>query len=94
MTFKAKIGKKEIQIPEVEIAQGTIVTATLANPLEIAGATGADAFQRVIQEKYEAAILFQIQRAELQKKALTTAEVAALQKQLTETQKADNKQIS
>ena len=94
LTFKAKIGKKEIQIPEVEIAQGTIVTATLANPLEIAGATGADAFQRVIQEKYEAAILFQIQRAELQKKALTTAEVAALQKQLTETQKADNKQIA
>ena len=94
LTFKAKVGKKEIQIPEIEIAQGTIVTATLANPSEIAGATGADAFQRVIQEKYEAAISFQIQRAELQKKALTTAEIAALQAQLLATQQADNKQIA
>ncbi|HPL93911.1 MAG TPA: tetratricopeptide repeat protein, partial [Paludibacteraceae bacterium] len=57
-------------------------------------ATGADAFQRVIQEKYEAAILFQIQRAELQKKALTTAEVAALQNKISSIQANDSLKVS
>ncbi len=94
LTFKAKVGKKEVQIPDVEIAQGCIITATLVNPLEVAGAIGADAFQRIIQEKHEAAILFQIQQAELRRQALSTAELAALQAKIVEANKAENIQIS
>ncbi len=94
LTFKAKVGKKELQLPDLEIAQGCIITATLANPKEIAGAMGADAFQRVIQEKYDAAILFQIQRAEVQKKALASDEIATLQAKLAEIKDAEDKQIA
>lgn len=82
LTFKAKVGKKEVQIPEVEIAQGCITTSTLVNPKEVATAIGADKFERIIKENYEAAILFEIQRADLKSKALKTEDIKKLAAQL------------
>ena len=52
----------------MEIAQGCITTSTLVNPKEVATAIGADKFERIIKENYEAAILFEIQRADLKSK--------------------------
>ena len=63
LEFKAKVGKKEVTIPAVKVADGVISTSELigqtlgsANP-----ANGDDAFQRIIKEKYDANIMFLIQ---------------------------------
>ena len=75
LEFKAKVGKKEITIPAVKVADGVISTSEMigqtlgtANP-----ANGDDAFQRIIKEKYDANIMFLIQQANVRASELKTA---------------------
>ena len=75
LEFKAKVGKKEVTIPAVKVADGVISTSELigqtlgsANP-----ANGDDAFQRIIKEKYDANIMFLIQQANVRASELKTA---------------------
>ena len=54
LEFKAKVGKKEVVIPAVKVADGVISTSELVNnTLGSANpALGEDAFQRIIKEKH------------------------------------------
>lgn len=77
LEFKAKVGKKEVKIPSVKIADGVISTSELlgktvgsANP-----SSSDDAFQRVIKQAKEAKIMFLIQQANLRASELKSAEI-------------------
>ena len=94
LEFKAKVGKKEVTIPAVKVADGVISTSELvgqtlgsANP-----ANGDDAFQRVIKEKYDANIMFLIQQANIRSSELKTAK--EFNKEVANVNEAANKKIS
>ena len=94
LEFKAKVGKKEVTIPAVKVADGVISTSELvgqtlgsANP-----ANGDDAFQRVIKEKYDANIMFLIQQANIRSSELKTAK--AFNEEVKNINEAANKKIS
>ena len=77
LTFNARVGKKEVQVPAVKVATGVIATRDLyrstitsANPC-----TSQDAFQRVNEQKFDATIKFLIQQAELRKSELKSNSV-------------------
>ncbi len=67
LTFKAKIGNKEVSVPDVKIADGVIATSTLVSNTLDGASTGqsSDAFQRIIKQAQDARIMFLINRAEL-----------------------------
>ena len=77
LTFDAKIGKKEVKVPAVKVADGVIATSELYRKtlLQSAGSQAQDAFQRVVAQKQEANIKFLIQQAELRKSELKTGSV-------------------
>ena len=75
LEFNAKVGKKTVKIPAVKIADGVIATSELLNnTLQNANpALGADAFQRIIKEQYDANIMFLIQQANVRANELKVA---------------------
>ena len=60
LEFKAKIGKKEVEVPAVKIADGVIATSELVNQTveHSATAVAQDAFQRIIKQAKEANIMY------------------------------------
>ena len=72
LTFKAKIGKKSVKVPDVKVATGIIATSELyKRTLTSANAALAeDAFQRVSEQKQQANIKFLIGQAQLRKSEL------------------------
>ncbi|MDR3061589.1 MAG: hypothetical protein LBU57_05690 [Dysgonamonadaceae bacterium] len=76
LTFSAKIGNKEIALPEIKIADGVLATAALADAGSEIPAIAPDKFQRVIKEAYDANIMFLIQQAELRSSELKKSELA------------------
>ena len=72
LTFDAKVGKKQVEVPAVKVAEGVIATSELYHrTLTTAQPCMApDAFQRVIAQKQQANIKFLIQQAELRKSEL------------------------
>ena len=77
LTFDAKIGKKQVQVPAVKVADGVIATSELWHQtlLQSAGCTAQDAYQRIVAQKQEANIKFLIQQAELRKSELKSGSV-------------------
>ena len=77
LTFDAKIGKKQVQLPAVKVADGVIATSELYKQtlLQSKGCLAQDDFQRVVTQKQEANIRFLIQQAELRKSELKTNSV-------------------
>jgi Flp pilus assembly protein TadD len=65
LTFSAKVGKKEIALPEIKIGDGVLATAALLDAGSEIPAIAPDKFQRIIKEAYNADIMFLIQQAEL-----------------------------
>lgn len=94
LEFKATIGKKTVEIPAVKIADGVISTSELVK--QTAGsantATGEDAFQRIIKEKYDANIMFLIQQANVRSSELKTAK--AFNEEVKNINDTENKKIS
>lgn len=72
MTFNAFVGKKQVEVPAVKVAEGVIATSELyKNTLAGSGACIApDTFQRVRVQKQEAQIKFLINQANLRKSEL------------------------
>ena len=72
LTFDARIGKKQVKVPEVKVAEGIVVTSELyKNTLKSAAAAIApDAFQRINAQKQEANVKFLIQQATLRQSEL------------------------
>ena len=94
LEFKATIGKKEVTIPAVKIADGVISTSELVNNTlgNANPALGADAFQRIIKEKHDANIMFLIQQANIRSSELKTAK--EFNKEVANVNEAANKKIS
>ena len=72
LTFDAKVGKKQVEVPAVKVADGIIATSELyKKTLKSAqAAISPDAFQRINAQKQEANIKFLIQQANLRKSEL------------------------
>ena len=72
LTFDAKVGKKQVNIPAVKVANGVISTSELYKRtlLSANAALAEDAFQRVSEQKQEANIKFLIGQAQLRKSEL------------------------
>ena len=94
LEFKATIGKKEVTIPAVKIADGVISTSELVNNTlgNANPALGEDAFQRIIKEKHDANIMFLIQQANIRSSELKTAK--EFNKEVANVNEASNKKIS
>ena len=94
LEFKATIGKKEVTIPAVKIADGVISTSELVNNTlgNANPALGEDAFQRIIKENHDANIMFLIQQANIRSSELKTAK--EFNKEVANVNEAANKKIS
>lgn len=75
LIFTARIGNKEVTLPEVKIGEGVIATEALASAEYTTPAIAPDAFQRIIKEKYDANIHFLIQQANIRSSELNSGDV-------------------
>ena len=80
MTFDARLGSKQVSIPEVKVANGVIATSELyrRTVTTAQAALAPDAYQRITQKKQEANIKFLIQQANLRKSELKNNSVKEL----------------
>ena len=72
MTFNARLGSKQVTIPEVKVADGIVATSELyrRTVTTAQAALAPDAYQRITKKKQEANIKFLIQQANLRKSEL------------------------
>ena len=72
LTFKAKVGNKDVKVPEVKVANGVIATSELYKRTlaTVQPARALDGFQRVINQKQEASVKFLINQATLRSSEL------------------------
>ena len=84
LTFDARLGKKQVQIPAVKVADGIIATSELyRRTVTTANAAIApDAYQRITKKKQEANIKFLIQQANIRKSELKNNSVQEFVKML------------
>ncbi|MCH5219627.1 MAG: hypothetical protein J1F20_03575 [Muribaculaceae bacterium] len=93
LDFAVTQGKKQYVLPRVPVATGVISTAALATAATVTPAASADAFQRIINEKYAADIMFLINVANIRANQLNTDAMVELQEALISANDADNRQI-
>jgi len=96
LEFNVVTKKKTYQIPSVKIADGVIATSQLASTSasEMAPVIIPDKFQRIIQEKQDADILFLIQQSKLRKTETSSADVLSLTKKIKEASASQNQKVS
>ncbi len=82
LNFTVRQGKKQYVLPPVKVANGVIATAALANAGTVDPALAADAFQRIINEKYAADIMFLINQANIRAGQLNTDAMTELQREI------------
>ena len=76
LRFNAKIKGKQVKLPEIKVADGVVATSAMASALSTDPSDAQDAFQRIIQQKQDANILFLIQQADLRSSELNKGELA------------------
>ncbi|MCF0185804.1 MAG: hypothetical protein HUJ98_04880, partial [Bacteroidaceae bacterium] len=102
LTFDAVVGKKVVNIPDVQVAVGVISTSELVKETLKSAKTSyaKDAFQRIIQAKQEATIQFLLGQANLRASELNSDNVKEFIAKLkeikdnTETNKLNNIEVS
>ena len=84
LTFDARLGKKQVKVPDVKVADGIIATSELyRRTVTTANAAIApDAYQRITKKKQEANIKFLIQQANIRKSELKNNSVQEFVKML------------
>lgn len=77
LTFTAQVGKRQVEVPEVKIADGVVATsALLGKPLSGANtAVAPDAYQYIIAQTKSAQIRYLIQQAKVRTSELKTTSV-------------------
>ncbi len=91
LAFNVQQGKKTYVLPRVAVANGVIATAALANAGSVTPAVAADKFQRVIQDKVDADILFLINQANIRDNQLRSGQMVDLQSRIKDAN-ADSRQ--
>jgi len=94
LTFDAKIKNKRVKLPDIKIADGVIATSILADAATANPAIGADKFQRIIKEAYDANIMFLIQQAELRSRELNKAEISDWKNLVENANQAPNQNVA
>jgi len=82
LAFTVTQGKKQYVLPRVKVANGVIATAALADAATVNPAVATDAFQRIINEKYAADIMFLINQANIRANQLNTDAMVELRKEI------------
>lgn len=92
LTFKARVGKKEVEVPEVHVANGVLATSDLLGNtiMESTTALGNDAYQQAIAQSKEAQIKYLVNQARVRSSELKTVSVQEFVAMLREI-KADSK---
>ncbi len=77
LTFDAKVGEKQVNVPAVKVAEGVVATSELYHQAVATAqpCVAQDAFQRITEEKLDANVKFLIQQAELRKSELQSNSV-------------------
>lgn len=92
LTFQARVGKKEVEVPAVKVADGVLATSTLIK--ETAGqgtpADATDAYQYAIKQTKQAQIKYLINQANVRTSELKSTSVQEFVKTLRDI-KADQK---
>lgn len=72
MTFNAFVGKKQVNIPDVKVANGVIATSELYRQamMQKGGCIAPDTFQRIRKERQVASIKFLINQAQMRQSEL------------------------
>jgi len=94
LDFAVTQGNKQYVLPRVEVATGVISTAALADAATVNPALAPDAFQRIINEKYAADIMFLINKANIRAEQLQTNAMTELQKEIANTVGKDNRVLN
>jgi len=94
LTFTAKVGKKEVELPEIKIGDGVLATAALLNAGSETPATAPDKFQRIIKQAYDADIMFLIQQAELRASELKKSNVSDWNNTVTNASQDPNQKVN
>lgn len=82
LDFAVAQGKKTYVLPRVKVANGVVATAALADVATVTPAIADDAFQRIINEKYAADIMFLINQANVRAGQLNTDAMNELKKEI------------
>ncbi len=93
LRFEAKVGKKDLELPDLLIAEGLNTTAKHVSASDNKPQITADKFQRVIQQMQEADILFLIQQANLRNSETTSQQMKDLQEAIKEANANERKAI-
>lgn len=93
LAFNVTQGSKQYVLPRVTVATGVIATAALADAGDVNPALAPDAFQRVINEKYAADIMFLINVANIRASQLQTDAMKELQQEIVNANNAANREI-
>ena len=94
LRFKATVGNKDIDIPDLKVADGVVVTSELASAKDNKTACTPDKFQRIIQEQTEADIMFLIQSADVRANQTKSEEMKALQTAIKDAKNDEKKEIN
>ena len=78
LTFKARVGKKTVKVPEVMVAKGVVATSELYKRILAngGGCLAVDSFQRVREQKQEANIKFLVNEAKIRKSELASNSIS------------------
>ena len=94
LRYKATVSGKEVEIPEMKIADGVVGTAKLALAMDVKPQITPDKFQRIIQEVQEADIRFLVQQSTLRSSELNSQDMKDLQTAIKDADKDANKAIN
>jgi tetratricopeptide (TPR) repeat protein len=96
LAFSITTKKKTYEIPSVKVADGIVATSQLVTTgvSELEPVLLADKFQRVIQQKQDADIMFLIQQSKLRKTETNSEDIVALTKKIKEATESTNQKIS
>jgi hypothetical protein len=93
LTFKAKVGKKTVSLPDVAIGDGVLATAALLSAASETPAIIPDKFQRIITEAHATNIHFVIQQAALRSSELKRDELIQWKDLVASANAAANKNV-
>lgn len=94
LDFNVTQGKKTYVLPAVKVGEGVLATATLADATTVTPSSAADKYQRVINEKYNADLMFLINKANIRASELEReGGVGDLNATIAAADSADNKEI-
>ncbi|HHX31146.1 MAG TPA: tetratricopeptide repeat protein [Bacteroidales bacterium] len=84
LRFDGRVKNKRSNLPDLKVADGVIATSALADVATTTPSVAPDGFQRIIQDKQEANIMFVIQQANLRQSELNKQDMATWKQRVEE----------